>query len=256
MFTIDFDKVRPLFGGRLTQDQVDGINCIVDAYNKYGDENKQRLAQCLGTTKWETGQTMQPIKETQRASEKSAPSDETVIKRLDAAFAKGQLKWVSKPYWKGGWFGRGYVQLTHEANYKGPARQAVLREFGVDIHAERYLVMRPDIAAFILIRGSIEGWFTGKGLADYIDDLDESDAEDMLEYVASRRVVNGTDRAREIAEFSLGFEKALTKKGPEAERPKAKVPPKVDPDAPISPRKKGFWEIIFDFFLNLLPKGN
>lgn len=261
MFRIDFERVRPLFGGKLTQAQVDGINLIVNSYNKYGDGNKQHLAQDLGTTKWETAHTMQPIKETQRAGDKTPPTDQQVINRLNNAFAKGKLPWVKKPYWKDGWFGRGFVQLTHEFNYKGPAREAVLKEFGVDIYKNRDAVMVPEIAAFILVRGSDEGWFTGKALSAYIDDLDESDAEDLLEMIAARRVINGTDRAKEIAEFSLGFEGALEEvargrpdiivEEPEPELETALEPSKAD--TPVF-EKKSLLQAIIDFFLNLLPK--
>lgn len=250
MLTIDFEKVRPLFGGKLSQGQVDGINLIVETFNKYGDGNKNRLAQNLATTKWETAHTMQPIKETQRASDKTPPTDATVIKRLDTAFKAGKLTWVKKPYWRDGWFGRGYVQLTHEFNYKGPARIAVLNEFGVDIGADRDLVMRPDIAAYILVMGSKEGWFTGKGLAQYIDNLDESDAEDMLEFIAARRVINGQDRAKEIATIALGFEKALKTVSAPTPIPTATV---GEPTTPIIP-KKSLLQVIIDFFLNLLPR--
>lgn len=36
MTLIDFDKVRPLFGGKLSQGQVDGITVILAAWNERG----------------------------------------------------------------------------------------------------------------------------------------------------------------------------------------------------------------------------
>ena len=61
--TIDFDKVRPLFGGKLSQSQVDGVNQIVSSWETYGDGNIRHLAYLLATARWETAHTMQPIYE-------------------------------------------------------------------------------------------------------------------------------------------------------------------------------------------------
>lgn len=49
--TIDFDKVRPLFGGRLSQSQVDGISAIVSAFGVDGDDDPRHLAYLLATAK-------------------------------------------------------------------------------------------------------------------------------------------------------------------------------------------------------------
>jgi hypothetical protein len=47
----------------------------------------------------ETGGQMLPVKETVYAHSKDRnPSDAAVIKRLDTAYVKGKLPWVSKPY--------------------------------------------------------------------------------------------------------------------------------------------------------------
>jgi len=203
-----FNTIREtIFGGKLSQWQVDGIHRLLIAWAKYGDGNIQRGAKVFATATWETGRTMQPVKETQRGS--VVPSDTTVQARLDKAWAEGKLPWVKKNYWKDGYFGRGDVQLTHETNYAGPARVAVLKEFGVDILTHPELALRGDISAFILVRGCLEGWFTGKKLSDYIDDLDEPDAQDHEEYMEARRVVNGRDRAREIADLAIKWERAF-----------------------------------------------
>jgi hypothetical protein len=58
-----------------------------------------------------------------------------------------------------------------------------------------------------------EGWFTGKKLDDYIDSVDESVKEDFLEFHAARRVVNGTDKANEIAVLAEKYEKELAEAG-------------------------------------------
>ena len=57
---IDFNKVRPLFGGKLKQSQVDGINGIIVAWDRYGDGNTQRLAYVLATAFHETDDAAHP----------------------------------------------------------------------------------------------------------------------------------------------------------------------------------------------------
>lgn len=204
MISFDFDKVRPLFGGKLTQGQVDGINVTLRMWEREGDGDVNKLAYVLATKKHETAHTMQPVKETYSAKfdGDSQPEDGTVIRRLDDAYAKGRLGSVKTLYWRTGWFGRGDVQLTHEANYKGKARAAVLKRFGVDIHADRDKVLDPEISAFIQIRGMLEGWFTTKKLSTYIN-------AKSVDFKNARRTVNGLDRADDIAKIAIAFREAL-----------------------------------------------
>lgn len=59
-----FDEIRPLFGGSLTQDQVDGMEYILAVWEvEYPEEDLRWLAYALATTLFETGATMQPIAE-------------------------------------------------------------------------------------------------------------------------------------------------------------------------------------------------
>ena len=65
----------------------------------------------------------------------------------------------------------------------------------------------------ILVVGMNEGWFTGKKLDNYIDDIDENDTEEFREYKNARRIVNGTDKAETIAKLAVIFEKGLREAG-------------------------------------------
>jgi peptidoglycan hydrolase-like protein with peptidoglycan-binding domain len=174
---------KTIFGGKLTQAQIDGIHEIVDGWDMYGYGLDTALAYILATPTWETGKRMVPVRETFATSSKQA------ISRLDTAFKKGQMKWVKTPYWRTGFFGRGLVQITHEANYAGPLRDAVLKEFpGCDIHADPELALRSDIAVFILIDGVTRGVtlkpdFTAYALEDFIN-------EKKTDYNNARKTVN------------------------------------------------------------------
>lgn len=168
-----FDGIRQgPFPGKLDAGQVKGCTAILDEWDRRKLTDLRWLADMLGTTKWETDHTMQPIKE------------------------GGSLKYLkSKKYWP--WYGRGYVQLTWEANYK-KFRDRVFRLFNVDIIADPDLAMRPDVAAFIMFEGMINGEFTGKKLGDYFNAA-------KTDWIGSRRIINGTDRAAEIASISKQF---------------------------------------------------
>lgn len=203
-----FNSVRSsLFNGSLTKSQVSGTEYILDAIIDEGDIGRNHAAYMLATAFHETARTMQPVRET------LASSDAQAIRVLDTAYARGRLPWVKTAYWRPdaqgkSWLGRGLVQLTHKANYIRAGK-----ELGVDLVGNPGLAMEPKIAARILIKGMDEGWFTGRTLDDYIDDRDEADSEDLREYRNARPIINGKDKAEQIAQIALRFETALKAAG-------------------------------------------
>jgi hypothetical protein len=103
-------------------------------------------------------------------------------------------------------YGRGLVQLTWVENYEwadNECSKAGLIQKG-DILKDFDLVMRPDLAVFILVRGMETGKFTGKSLRNYI-----GERGDEASFVRSRLVINGTDRAYDIAEYATHFQNDL-----------------------------------------------
>lgn len=181
-----FDGIRAsVFGGRLTESAVDGCEAILASCRRHSVTDPQHVANILAQVHHETGGYMLPIKETVFASHKDKnPSDATVIARLDAAFAKGQLPWVKTPYWRDGWFGRGPIQITHEANYRKMGAR-----LGVDLVGNPALALEPDVGADIAVVGMSEGLFTGRKLSDYRFPaaLSARPAQNP------RRIVNGQD---------------------------------------------------------------
>ena len=184
-----FDAVREKpFGGRLSQGQVDGMNAILDACPP--DLSTDRLAYCLATPVVETARTMQPIKEYGGASYFRRMYD-IQGERPAKARELGNLT----PGDGALFCGRGYVQLTGRSNYQRATTR--LRTLGYltptdDLEKTPDLAMRPDVAAAILFVGMGEGWFTGRKLSDYFT-TGRADA------VEARRIINGQDRAVEIA---------------------------------------------------------
>lgn len=93
--------------------------------------------------------------------------------------------------------GRGYVQITGRANY-----ERLGKLIGKPLVDQPDLALTEDAAYRILSVGMIRGAFTGKKLADYI-------AGDKCDYVGARRIINGQDKAAEIARDAELFEAIL-----------------------------------------------
>lgn len=182
---------RAPFGGRLTHSQIDGINVILEQWEYYKLIDRRWLANILAQIFHETGGKMQPIREANASSDAQAKS------RLEAALKAGKLGSVKTPYWRDGWFGRGFIQITHKVNY-----DALGKRLKVDLVGNPALAMDLVISARIAIVGMAEGLFTGKKLSDYFNDKVD-DAE------GARRIVNGTDKAKLIAGYHKNFLDAI-----------------------------------------------
>ena len=158
-----YSQIRAtLVKGGLNQAQVDGFEAILDEWEKRKLTDLRWLAYIMATAWHETAQRMQPIEE----------------------FGRGRGKAYAPTY-----YGRGFVQITWERNY---ARLSDV--IGVDLvtHPEKALEM--DNAIQILFVGMIDGLFTGKALSDYFDK--------NADWRGARAIVNGKDRAAEIAGYA------------------------------------------------------
>ncbi len=224
-----YDTLRPKLGS-FTEANVLG-------FERFMDEALRRkmplheFAYVLATVWWETGKTMASVKEGYYLGSKAE------------AFRR-RLRYY--PY-----YGRSYPQFTWERNYrKASARwnavYAQSRWDQVDFVKNPDLILDPKYGVPLTFDGMELGWFTGKGLSDYIDDVDESDEEDFREFRNARRVVNGTDRDDEIARLALGFEKAL----------KAARYGETSVDAPSAGHGVPLLLRIWQFFARLFFKGD
>lgn len=173
---------------------------ILEECRKYGCLRNQ-AAYILATAYWETARTMKPVVEAFWKNE---------------AWRKRNLR-----YWP--WHGRGFVQLTWERNYR-----LASKKIGVDFIKKPDAVMEPENSAKILVVGSMEGWFTGRSIPNYIT-LSKSN------FKSARRVINGTDKAQAIANIAKAYDEELKRigYGEEPEAPKDFVvekEPEVTPE--------------------------
>jgi hypothetical protein len=179
------------FGGSLTQDQVDGMNYLLDMWEKHfapynPNDGTMWLAYCLATAFHETDRKMRPIPEYGEGAghpygEPCGPYDQV-------------------------YHGRGHVQLTWEDNYlKG--QDILATKYGVDcpIHQDADRALEDEASALLLFDGSVYGWFTGASLQQYFNK-----AKGIEDPYNARRVINGTDKADLIKGYYYSFKKALT----------------------------------------------
>jgi len=198
-----YDKMREEFGS-LSQSQVDGTNALLDEGEKRTLPMNQ-LSYILSTSWHETAATMMPI----------------------AEYGKGEGYPYGEPcpqYNNQVAYGRGYVQLTWDYNYEKADSEldlsgALLEDFN--------LALDPVVASAIIFTGMGQGWFTGKKLTDYVNDV-------ATDYYNARKVVNGLDKAELLTNYAEGFEQSLRAAGYHLiEEP---VEPPVEPvEPPITP---------------------
>lgn len=203
-----YDSLRDDFG-RLSVNQVAGIEFLLKATE--GLPLRHR-AYILATTWHETGPASSDLHMTPRR-EIWGPTP--AQKRYEGRVDLGN----THPGDGKRFMGRGYVQITGRANYN---RASTI--VGRDLVSNPDLTMDPDIAAKIIVHGMVNGWFTGRKMADFDS------------YVNMRRVVNGTDRAELIAAHAEKFEAALKLlPAKPAGKPVEPVPPAPAPIPPPAP---------------------
>ena len=222
-----------LFGTSLSTPQVQGIEALLDAGRALP---LHHMANVLAQVHHETGGGMYPIKETVFPHHKNKnPSDAEVIRRLDRAFAGGKLPWVKSAYWRGGAFGRGQLQITHDYNYD---------KFGITNYAD---ALKPDVSARIAVEGMREGMFTGKKLADFNfpQDLDNPPRTNP------RRIVNGADGSDDkVRTHHMVFAAALEAAGWQQARTARPAPVVVQ--KPAQSERQGWLTRIIELLASLI----
>lgn len=175
-----FDRVRQsLFGGRLKQAQVDGLQMILHRWDTHHARDDDRwLAYMLATVHHETDRTFRPIREYGRGKGREYGV---------ACGPDGQI-----------YYGRGFVQLTWMYNYKAMSAFA-----GCDLVQEPDRALEPEISTIILFEGMMRGTFTGRKLADYFSGEKEN-------WVQARRIINGMDKANLIADHARHYYDAIS----------------------------------------------
>jgi hypothetical protein len=173
--------------GKLTQNQVNSIECIFNEIELQKITDIRWIAYMFATVYHETASTMLPIAEYGKGKGKA----------YGKRFKHSMVKY---PTTYGIMYGRGYVQLTWFENY-----ELMGRLLGIDLLNNPDLALIPQYAAKIMVEGMTRGSssigdFTGKCLEHYFNGNIEKPKE-------ARKIINGTDKDDEIAELYYIFKK-------------------------------------------------
>ena len=182
-----FNGYRNAFGS-LTQSKVDGIESLLTALESDPDVDDERWAAYMfATVKHECADTWEPIEEYGKGA------GHKYGKPVQVTGSDGQT-YTCKYY------GRGYVQLTWDYNYKKMSTALGMGDALV-IHPEQ--VLQADIAYRIMSYGMRNGSFTGKKLGDYIHDS-------ACDYKNARRIINALDKADLIKGYAEKLQSCFT----------------------------------------------
>ena len=166
---IRIDKIgKNTLGDNFDTTKDDFLKATIELCPKLGLPLNEQIAYVIATAEHESAGTFKPVQE---------------------AF------WLSDNYRKTHFYyypyhGRGYVQLTHEYNYK---KYSDL--LGIDFVTEPDKVLSRNISLFILVHGCSVGFFSGKRLGEYVN-------KNEKDYINARKVINGRDKAQHIAKLA------------------------------------------------------
>ena len=173
--------------GALDASQASGIDALLGFLEQDTDVSDVRwAAYMLATTKWECADMWQPIEEYGMGQGQPYGNPVTVTGSDGKTYVNT-------------YYGRGYVQLTWEANYQNMSYDLNLGD-QLLIHPEQAL--HPPIAYDIMSFGMRNGSFTGVSLGDFINDS-------QSDYVDARQIINGLDNAELIAGYASALESLL-----------------------------------------------
>lgn len=181
-----FEEIKgPLFNGRLSPGQREGMEVKLDAFDERGIRDDRWRAYMLATSYHETGRAMLPVEEAGKGRGKPYG-------------AKRKHDGTAYTYPDRLYYGRGDVQLTWYENY-----ERMGKILGIPLLARPGLALDPVISAKIMIEGmtrgiSNRGDFTGVSLEDYFNDRVEDPGN-------ARRVINGLDKSYLITSYYRAF---------------------------------------------------
>jgi predicted chitinase len=161
-------------GGRDFSSKEATIAAIKSECASEGIGLKTQIAYVVATVDHETAHTFKPVREAYWLDDPDA-----------------YLKMHHPDYYP--YYGRGFVQLTWESNYRKYGQLV-----GKDLVGTPDLALDPDVALFVLVHGFKTGGFTGHKLADHVNGQ-------KTDFLNARRCINGVDRQHDIADLAQKY---------------------------------------------------
>lgn len=185
MQTIDkrafYDAIRKApFSGRLKQLQVDLIEPLLAELQAEPGLSLDQAAYIMATAHWETDHF------------------QTLLEYADGSAYEGRTSLGNVHKGDGRKYrGRGYAMVTGRRNY-----QLVQDKFNLPAIDDPDQLLRPTVAAAVCVTGMLEGWFTGQPLAKFVN-------ASRADFYGARAVINGNDKAAEIAAIAIDYQQAF-----------------------------------------------
>ncbi len=170
----------------------EGIDQVLDHWEKTSYTDLRWLAYILGTAYRESAGTMAPVREG------LCRTDQCSIAAVGKHFLGKHISSdYSVPDAQGrSYFGRGLVQITHKRKYLSVGRAL---GWGDALVERPELALDPERSVVILVDGMARGLFTGRSLADFF-------AGEKADWVGARQIVNPRSRRAPItAAYAEGF---------------------------------------------------
>ena len=179
------------FLSTLNQTQVAGYDAIFDYWEDSTLNDLRWLAYILATAYHETGATIEPVREG------FCKTDDCSIRAVANLLSRGIIaRNYALPHPnENSYFGRGLVQLTHGFNYEKMGKALGLEMLLYDYPS---LVLNLDISVKILVKGMTDGLFTSTRLSNFFNSA-------TTNWVDARTIINGHDRADDIADYAKDF---------------------------------------------------
>lgn len=142
----------------LTDGMKTAIGMLLNVWEQRGDSDERRLAFILATARRESQSTFTAIREAPRCRD-----DEACRERVIGAMLARRAELKKRPPRPNyalpdsnghRYYGRGFIQLTFKENYADAGDK-----LGIDLVNNPDKVLDPRIAAEILVRAMLEGWY-------------------------------------------------------------------------------------------------
>lgn len=159
---------------KMSQQQVDSVDAILDESESQGISDNRQIAYLLATAYHEAFNPKHP---------------ETRLTPITEFGGEAYLK--SKKYYP--YYGRGFSQLTWVDNYNKESKR-----LNLDLVNHPELMLEIPTAANSHVYCMAHGVYTTHKLSDYINDSG-------CDFIAARKIVNGTDQAELIAGYANKF---------------------------------------------------
>lgn len=192
-----FDAVRnSLFKVGFGQAQVETLDAVLDYwYEKHATKPRAFLAYILATAYWETFPDFYPNRE-RGGNAYLRDMYDLEGKRPHKARELGN----TQPGDGVRYAGAGLVHATGRKNYR-----KVDKRYGLNTEANPAQMLSLPVAVIVLVEGMIDGIFTGVRL----DEVIQTDNETLSQFLDNRAIINGKDKALDIARIAYKFQTAI-----------------------------------------------